>query len=316
MASFLPGRSFSIVLWAALALIPAVSAERQAALRKVAAEGGEIAVEGDASPPASLVESLDETCRRISLKLASVSYEECRGAGLEGAGWDSVLGIPLLVREFPPLENRRPLGRILLIGGIHGDEYSSVSVVFKWLEILGRHHSGLFHWRVAPLVNPDGLLRVQSTRMNENGVDLNRNFPCPDWHQATSDYWVRKTSRNPRRYPGRDPLSEPESRWLAREIERFQPDVIVSVHAPHNVLDFDGPPKPPDRLGSLQLHLMGTYPGSLGRYAGVHNGLPVVTIELPSAGTMPNDEEQRAIWMDLVSWLRQRLEPPRREIAR
>ena len=35
----------------------------------------------------------------------------------------------------------------------------------------------------------------------------------------------------------------------------FRPDVIVSVHAPHNVLDFDGPPagmKAPLRFGRLR----------------------------------------------------------------
>lgn len=271
---------------------------------------------GGSSPPVPAQERLEETCLRIARKLASVSRRDCLEAGLAATGWSSVKGTPLLVREFSPVEERRPLGRVLLIGGIHGDEYSSVSVVFKWLRILDRHHSGLFHWRIAPLVNPDGLLRRRSTRMNDNGVDLNRNFPCPDWHAATSDYWVRRTSRNPRRYPGPDPLSEPESRWLAEEIEDFQPDVIVSVHAPHNVLDFDGPPEPPERLGPLQLKLMGTYPGSLGRYAGVHNRLPVVTIELPSAGSMPTVEEQREIWVDLVRWLRQRLRTPAMQAAR
>lgn len=70
---------------------------------------------------------------------------------------------------------------MLLFGGIHGDEYSSVTIVFKWLSILDRYHSGLFHWRVVPLLNPDGLLRGRSQRMNHRGVDLNRNFPTPDW---------------------------------------------------------------------------------------------------------------------------------------
>ena len=131
---------------------------------------------------------------------------------------------------------------------------------------------------------------------------------------ATTDYWVRQTSRNPRRFPGTGPLSEPESRWLAAEIERFRPDVLVSVHAPHNVLDFDGPPEPPEQLGPLRLHLLGTYPGSLGRWAGVHMGLPVVTIELPRAGSMPTVSEQKKIWVDLVAWLRHRLtEQPRPE---
>ena len=80
--------------------------------------------------------------------------------------------------------------------------------------MLNRNHSGLFHWRVAPLVNPDGLLRERSQRMNDNGVDLNRNFPSPNWQEETRDYWIRRTSRNPRRYPGPGPLSEPESQWL------------------------------------------------------------------------------------------------------
>ena len=47
-----------------------------------------------------------------------------------------------------------------------------------------------------------------------------------------------------------------------------------------------------------------TYPGSLGRFAGVHLGLPVVTLELPSAGIMPTPADQRKVWIDLVAWLR------------
>lgn len=254
------------------------------------------------------------TCQRVGEKLGSVSVESCLNSGARPTGGHSVAGIPILMREYPPLEDRRPLGRILLIGGIHGDEYSAVSVSFKWMQMLEDFHSGIFHWRVVPLLNPDGLLQDSSQRMNANGVDLNRNFPSPDWHTATRDYWVRRTSRNPRRYPGTDPLSEPESRWLATEIARFRPDVVVSVHAPHSVVDYDGPPEAPERLGPLRLHLLGTYPGSLGRWAGVHMGLPIVTIELPSAGSMPAISEQKKIWVDLVGWLQRRLtEQPRPE---
>ncbi len=246
-------------------------------------------------------------CERIAGKLASVSLPECLDLGLTRSGAEAVSGTPILLKEYPPLPPRVPRGRVLLVGGIHGDEYSSVTIVVKWMAILNRFHSGLFHWRISPLMNPDGLLRKRSRRMNGNGVDLNRNFPCPNWLEATQDYWVRRTSKNPRRYPGPAALSEPESQWLADEIESFRPDVIVSVHAPHGVLDFDGPPEAPERLGSLHLKLLGTYPGSLGRYAGVSKEIPVVTIELPSAGSMPSGAEQRRIWRDLVRWLRERL---------
>lgn len=249
----------------------------------------------------------EAVCRRLSNRLASVEFDECASLGLKPSGATSVEGVPLLIREYPPLPGKVPRGRVLLFGGIHGDEYSSVSVVFKWLGVLDRFHSGLFHWQIIPVLNPDGLLARPGTRMNAHGVDLNRNFPTPDWHAQTSDYWINRTQRNPRRFPGPGPLSEPESRYLAEQIEIFKPDVVVAIHAPFSVLDFDGPSEPPNRLGSLHLRLLGTYPGSLGRYAGVENNIPVVTIELPSAGIMPSYREQRAIWMDLIQWLKKSL---------
>ena len=158
-----------------------------------------------------------------------------------------------------------------------------------------------------PLVNPDGLLRKGSTRFNANGVDLNRNFPMPNWLEMTRDYWVEKTGKNNRRYPGPSELSEPESKWLHQEIADFQPDVMVSVHAPHGIVDYDGPRQAPNKLGKLHLNLLGTYPGSLGRYAGTELNMPLVTIELPYAGIMPKPKEVSHIWTDLVRWLKQNL---------
>jgi hypothetical protein len=247
--------------------------------------------------------SVNELCDRIGGKLGSVSIRDCRRSGLQDTSHFSVKGLPIAVREYPPLAQRAPQGRVLLIGGIHGDEYSSVSIVFKWMRILKQYHSGLFHWRVVPLMNPDGLLQRKSRRMNARGVDLNRNFPTPNWQRESRYYWEERTGRNPRRYPGPAPMSEPESRWLVQEIETFRPDVIVSVHAPHGIIDFDGPPKAPRKLGHLHLNLLGTYPGSLGNYAGVQQRIPVITIELPYAGIMPSSAQISHIWTDLVQWL-------------
>ena len=52
---------------------------------------------------------------------------------------------------------------------------------------------------------------------------------------------------------------------------------------------------------------MGTFPGSLGRYAGISRQIPVVTIELPHAGIMPSDADQTNILSDLVEYLRQKI---------
>jgi murein peptide amidase A len=248
-------------------------------------------------------QSVADVCIKIAAKLASVSQRECLDRELLPTGATSVWGTHLLHKEYPPLPPRTPRARILLVGGIHGDEYATVSVVFKWMRILDKHHSGLFHWRVVPLMNPDGLLREKSQRMNANGVDLNRNLPTPNWKEESTRYWVDGHHRNPRRYPGPAPGSEPENRWLIEEIERFNPDAIVAVHAPHGIVDFDGPPEGPTRLGALRRKLLGVYPGSLGNFAGLQQNRPVVTIELASAGHMPSRAEISRIWVDLVRWL-------------
>jgi murein peptide amidase A len=89
----------------------------------------------------------------------------------------------------------------------------------------------------------------------------------------------------------------------------FQPNLIISVHAPYGVLDFDGPAVPPSRLGRLYLDQVGIFPGSLGNFGGVHKGIPVVTIELPHAMRTPNDSEMRQMWIDLRRWITARLGP-------
>jgi len=257
------------------------------------------------SAQATTSKQANDECLRIGHKLGSVSVHGCLKQALKESGGYSVNGQPILFKVYPPLlKKRKPQGRILLIGGTHGDEYAAVSIIFRWMNILNRHHSGLFYWHVVPLLNPDGLLQRHSSRLNAHGVDLNRNMPTPFWQQRTSAYWD-KTGHDPRRYPGMSALSEPESAWLHQEIKHFQPDVIVSVHAPYGILDFDGPPHGPKKLGALYLHLIGTYPGSLGNSAGVQHRIPVVTVELPYAGIMPSHTQTVKMWTDLIHWLRQ-----------
>jgi len=253
------------------------------------------------------IDSVSLECGKIGNKLGSVSVRGCERENLTASGAQSVRGQAILFKEYPPLPPRTPQARVLLIGGIHGDEYSAVSIVFKWMQKLDRYHSGLFHWHVVPLLNPDGLLQKKSSRLNANGVDLNRNFPTPDWLNQTRDYWQRRTRKDPRRYPGKAALSEPESRWLYGEIRDFKPDVIISVHAPYGVLDFDGPPEAPHKMGYLHLKLLGTYPGSLGNCAGMQHRIPVITMELPRAGIMPSRGEITRMWVDLIRWLKRNI---------
>ncbi|MDJ0881435.1 MAG: M14 family murein peptide amidase A [Gammaproteobacteria bacterium] len=246
-----------------------------------------------------------QACQKISGKLSSVTFKECDTLNLSATGHHSVEGFPILLREYPPLPGKTPKGRVLLIGGMHGDELASISVIFKWMHTLQKHHSGLFHWHVVPLMNPDGALIKKHSRTNANGVDLNRNFLTPGAKGSALEYWIERTKRNKRRYPGDQPLSEPETRWLYEEIEQFKPDVIVALHAPYDLVDYDAPNRnnAPEKIGPLYKNLMGTYPGSLGNYAGIHLGIPVITMELPHAGIMPTRNQVSHLWTDLVRWL-------------
>jgi len=253
-------------------------------------------------------QQVNSSCLSIARKLSSVTFTECLNRDLAPSSHQSAKSKNLLIKEYPPLlDKRRPQAKILMLGGIHGDEYSSVTIMFKWMKILDKYHSGLFHWKVIPLVNPDGLLQKKSQRVNANGVDLNRNFPNNGSPHASLEYWKNKAYSDARRYPGPSPSSEPETKWLVELIKKFKPDAIVAVHAPFGIVDYDGPPKAPSHLGPLYLKLLGTYPGSLGNYAGLQQKIPVVTVELPYAGIMPSDQEVVHIWTDMVRWLRKNI---------
>ncbi len=104
-----------------------------------------------------------ELCLEVGSKLGSVSVDDCLAQHLAHSAF-TTLNRSLAYKDYLPLAPREPLGRVLLIGGIHGDEFSSVSVVFKWMSILNEHHSGAFHWRFVPAANPDGLLKSKSQR--------------------------------------------------------------------------------------------------------------------------------------------------------
>lgn len=270
-----------------------------------------------ASPGASAADSVSDWCRQVGQRLLTVRSLPCTEMGFKPSATRSVNGVALMTHEVPPNPPRKTASiakpsrsiRILVIGGIHGDELTSTSIVFRWMQWLGEPEARQHHWRVVPLANPDGLLSDPPQRMNANGVDLNRNFATPDWQRDAHAYWSKRTRKDPRRFPGKEPVSEPETRWLQSEIEAFAPDIIVSIHAPYGVLDFDGPAEEPRRFGHLRLNRLGVYPGSLGNYGGVHKNVPVITIELPNANRMPAESEMRDIWRDMLEWVGKNIVP-------
>jgi len=167
--------------------------------------------------------------------------------------------------------------RILVFALIHGDEWEAGELIREWILRLNTIHPRN-NWRVIPILNPDGV--AQNTRYNADGVDLNRNFPSIDWPKLALKYWKKKEHLNKRRFPGNAAASEPETRCAMEEIEDYQPALVISVHSPYGLLDFDGPRIDFPRFSHLPWRLIGTYPGSLGRYMWIDHKVPVFTVEL------------------------------------
>lgn len=248
--------------------------------------------------------SLEQACKAFVPRLPTVNLATCNNSMMLPTGATSVNGQPIIAREIPAAKGVKEPLRILLIGGIHGDELSSSAIVFRWLKFIKGPMSRTIHWKIAPIVNPDGFLASPGPmRTNANGIDLNRNFPMPDWLNSAPNYWKKVTGSDPRRFPGKAPLSEPESKWIHKEIMGFKPHVVISVHAPFGLLDFDGPVKPPYKFGGLYFNPLGVYPGSLGNY-GMADRVPIITIELPNGGVLPGDEEVLQIWQDMNIWIK------------
>lgn len=293
-----PRRARTRILLAAALSLAGLSAEANTAERVVPA--------AKTSATSGVPTQLDAWCQAVAPRIPGVSAERCQASGLSPSGGRSVRGVPIFARDVQPAPGTARL-RVLVLGGIHGDEQASVTLVLDWLERAVQGAPGeTIHWRMVPLVNPDGLMRRPSTRVNARGVDLNRNFPTHEWQKNALPYWVSRTGRDPRRYPGPQAMSEPETRWVQGQLEAFKPNLIVSVHAPYGVLDFDGPPPPPDKLGNLYLDQVGIYPGSLGNYGGVMRRVPVVTLELRHALEIAPGE-RLAMWNDLRGWIDRRL---------
>ena len=119
------------------------------------------------------------------------------------------------------LGDRSAARKVLVVGAVHGSEAAGMRVTKELRRRTGIHDVDLW---VVDTVNPDGV--AHGRRQNARGVDLNRNFPRR---------W-RPSSRRSAYYSGSRPLSERESRVVARWIERIRPAVTIWYHQPWDMV--------------------------------------------------------------------------------
>lgn len=181
------------------------------------------------------------------------------------------------IYHFDRFANASRARRVLVLSLVHGDEPESAVAAKLWMARLLRIEPRS-SWRIIPVLNPDGF--AAASRMNSRGVDLNRNFPTRDWHDRARRDWQSKRKRDPRRFPGDEPASEKETRCAMKHIDAFRPDLVVAIHTPYGILDFDGPKDMAFPKAFLPWVSLGHFPGSLGRYMWHDRSVPVLTIEL------------------------------------
>ncbi len=118
-------------------------------------------------------------------------------------------------------------------------------------------------------------------------MDLNRNFPTQNWE---------KTEKGSEYYGGESPASEQETQFLIYAIDKYKPDLIVTLHEPYKIVNYDGPAKEIAEKFSeitgytVEENIGYPTPGSFGTYCGIERNIPTITLELPEK------EDKELLW--------------------
>ena len=178
-----------------------------------------------------------------------------------------------------------------VLGAVHGDEVEGAHLakeIFKWLSETSEVDMPLVF---VPVVNVDGF--KAGTRVNGNGVDLNRNLPSSQWSPE---------AREEKYFPGTAPLSEPENKFLVELFKKYPPRFILSFHSWYPVINYNGNCKEiADFLASYNKYpieadfLTHPTPGSLGEFGPQEFGAPVLTFECP---VLADGVTLESIWKD------------------
>lgn len=196
----------------------------------------------------------------------------------------NVLGSSTLGRPIESLTLTRGPRRILLLAGVHGDEPEAYLFLERFVnEGAWRDFDTLLDLHVVTRVNPDAC--EAKTRVNANGVDLNRNLPTRDWSPE---------AREARYFPGKFAGSEIENRVLMDLVETSEWNGIVSFHSWEPCINYNGPARAWAEVFSKHSgcrvtdHIGYPTPGSFGTWSGSERNIPTLTVEIQEKAT-PED---------------------------
>ena len=171
---------------------------------------------------------------------------------------------------------------VLVIGVFHGDEPDGEYLINRYLQERSASKNRLLF---IPCLNPDG--KLENKRTNSNDVDLNRNFPTKNWEKS-----VEKDEY----FGGEKPASELETQFMVYILDKYKPDLVITLHAPYKVVNYDGPAESVaqeiSKLTGYKVEENIGYPtpGSFGTYCGIEKNIPTITLELPE------NEDKEVLW--------------------
>jgi hypothetical protein len=145
----------------------------------------------------------------------------------------SVRGIPIVALSIGP-EPEPDSRTSVVLAGVHPNEWIGIETA---LELANRLAAEPLSRSVllAPVLNPDGVLRVEQNlragrrrfvRHNEHGVDLNRNFDVAWGRRSYLAYPFRRLFRR-----GSYPASEPEVAAIGYALHPLRVDRALSLHS-------------------------------------------------------------------------------------
>jgi predicted deacylase len=182
---------------------------------------------------------------------------------------------------------------LLIVAGIHGGyEWNTIALADELIELLRSEPERIpddVTLYILRAINPDGEARSHGYegRANDNGVDLNRNWPInwhPDWDRTYCWHYLPITA-------GEHPLSEPETAAVMRFILDHDFDGLISYHsAALGIFPGGSPPDTASQRLALALATVSGYrypPRDYGcEYTGqfadwsISQGIPAVDVEL------------------------------------
>ncbi|MFA6189946.1 MAG: M14 family zinc carboxypeptidase [Candidatus Staskawiczbacteria bacterium] len=219
---------------------------------------------------------------------------------------EKIFGYSVKNRPISGYEIGSGANAVLLIGGIHGNEHSSVILLNKLISEIKNNPNVVSKNKkiiIIPDTNPDGSEFLQ--KFNANGVNLNLNFDTPGW----KNYGPLGT------YAGPEPFSEVESRIIKQIVQEYNPQMLISFHGAGALVTPEEETSSKalarwyaqktgytyyDTAASIADNLNWDFPGTATRWFTENNKKPSITVELTTLSQSDWDINKPAI-MDIIS---------------